>query len=119
MPPETIADTDALLRRLALNHVKPNGVLTSVAYQCRGFPDEEISVNLERLSSVEHTMMPKPGAGVARVEAGPVRQLGLRVEHDPVPDNYSHSLIKGASTIEKCRQLSEITTILVFPRPRI
>jgi len=43
------------------------------------------------------------------------RNIGLDVRHDPVEENYSHSLITGASSKMHCRELAEGTDLLVEP----
>jgi hypothetical protein len=42
-------------------------------------------------------------------------ELGLRVRHDPMPDNPAHCLIEGATNRAICQILADHTTIVVAP----
>jgi len=110
-----IAHDDELYRRIAPDFFKADGTVSSGAYKVKGQPDKEISVNLKYLTTIEETLRDRPTFGVGSLIARSARDLGLEVVHDPQPDNYAHSLIKGASTKTHCSKLAEATTIIKEP----
>ena len=111
---ETIADGDALYRRLAPDHINPDGSVNSAAFKLRGKPDPSISVDLARLTSLGESIAvaSRPGFRLGLLVAALPRSIGLVVRHDPLPENHAHSLIEGENTKSRCRQLAEGTTLL-------
>jgi hypothetical protein len=111
IPPVEIADDDFLYRRLAPDHMNPDGTVNSNAFKRNGHPDPEPSVELERLTSAAEALAraPSPQFRLGRLRAGDVRALGLAVSHAPTEDNPAHSLIRGNNRKATCRQLAEIT----------
>lgn len=78
--PITIRDEDELYRRLVPTNIDKLGFVNSSAYKLNGHPDNNVSVNLARMSSVEETasQAPKPGAGVGSLVARLPRSLSSR-----------------------------------------
>ena len=115
--PVAIQDSDELLRRLVPTHIDREGRVNSSAYKFHGYPDNNISVNLAHLSSIDETaaQAPKPGAGVGSLATAVPRSLSFDVVHDPKPGNEAHSEIRGGNTKEKCRLLAEKTVLLRLP----
>lgn len=107
-----IDDDDELYRRIAPDHFKTDGTVSSGAYKLKGKPDKEISVNLAYLSTIEKTLENRPNFGVGSLIARYPREIGLEVVHDPLPDNEAHSLIKGATTKKQCSDLADNTKVL-------
>src|SRR5690242_2711206 len=120
-PREPIGPADELLRWLApRGHVHEDGTVLSNAYKRNGKPDPDISVDLGRLTTPAETVARalQPGSGVGIVQAAVPLQAGLEVIHTPLPENYAHSSIRGA-TRQHCRLLAEATRVVIPPRPTI
>ncbi len=116
-----IEDSDWLFRRLHPACFKKNGALSSTTFKLNGFPEREISVDLARLTNPMESVHRAPRAGfrLGQLQARGPRQLGFKVIHDPLRypekpecDNESHSLIKGENTMELCRELAKLVTVL-------
>lgn len=114
---EEIADGDELYRRIAPGAVRPDGTVSRVAYMRNSQPDDEISVDLARLTTPERSIEPIKGRGfgLGALVAGYPRSLGFAVRHDPLPTNHAHSLIAGPSTRQTCRHLADNTRHLAEP----
>lgn len=117
MPLETIADSDDLHRRLAPSHVTA-GVVNSAAFVTNRMPDNEISVDLARLTTPEQTLRDRPHFGIGSIRAAAARKLGFEAIHDPLPDNHAHSLLRGQNSKPLCRLLAEQTVLIVAPRQK-
>ena len=113
---EVIADDDELYRRLAPMMVKRDGTVSSVAYVKNGQPDNEMSVDLARLTTTAQTLASRPSFGIGVITARVPRGIGFEVIHDPLPGNAAHTLIRGQSSKEKCRLLASETRVIVHPR---
>lgn len=113
--PEIVLDEDELHRRLAPHVVKPDGTVASVAYARNGEPDDEISVDLARLTTTAATLASRPRFGIGSIVARVPRRIGFEVIHDPIVDNAAHALIRGESSKEKCRLLAQETRIVIHP----
>ena len=96
--------------------VKRDGTVSSVAYVRNGQPDNEISVDLARLTTTAETLASRPGFGVGAIVARIPRQIGFEVIHDPLPVNAAHTLIRGQNSREKCRLLASETRVVIHPR---
>jgi hypothetical protein len=110
-----IAVGDSLYRRLPRETVRL-GRVTRGAYYVRGEPDPAVSVDLARLTTPEETRLRAPRPERFGIGALPARipiELGLRVRHDPLPDNPAHCLIEGATTRAICQSLADDTTIVI------
>ena len=107
-----IGDDDDLYRLIFPDFVR-DGVISSAAYQRSRMPDPAISVNLARLTTIEATLAPQAGRGhyLGVLPAAIPRGLGLTVEHDPIPGNIAHALIRGATTKAVCEQLAFATRL--------
>jgi hypothetical protein len=111
---ETIADGDELYRRLAPDHINPDGSVNSAAFKLRGKPDPGISVDLAHLTMPRESLAAanRSGFRLGSLVAALPRSIGLIVRHDPLPENRAHSLIEGENTKARCRKLAEGTTLL-------
>jgi hypothetical protein len=135
---EAIADDDWLYRRLALNHIRSDGTVNRTAFMRNSVPpgkgkepDPEVSVDLARLTvspnSPAATLATagKPNQGIAAIQAGFPRQLGLDVIHAPIMDppelrNPAHGLILGNASeqaMELCDSMATAISahILIYP----
>jgi hypothetical protein len=112
-----IADDDALYRRIAPHCFKRDGTISSSAFMTNNVPDDQISVDLARLTTADESLAraPRPGFGLGDLLASEPRRLGFTVRHDPIPENPAHALIEGQNTKELCRRLAE--KLLVLRRP--
>jgi len=116
-----IEDSDSLFRRLHVACFKKNGSLTSATFKLNGFPENDISVDLARLTTPGESVnrAGKPGFRLGTLQARGPRQLGFDVVHDPQRfpdtserDNESHTLITGENTSEHCRELAKLVTVV-------
>jgi hypothetical protein len=114
---EEIADGDELYRRIAPGAIRPDGSMSRAAYMRNSQPDDEISVDLGRLTTPECSLEPVKGRGfgLGALLAGFPRSLGLAVRHDPLPTNRAHALIVGTTTRQTCRLLADQTRLVVTP----
>ena len=93
----SIDNKDFLLRRISVSpsYIKPDGTITSFAFSLRKGEDG-ISTDLERLANYEISIQDKTKYRLAKINAGIIRNDindGLDCIHNPLPDNYAHSLI--------------------------
>ena len=92
-----IGNEDFLLRRIPIspNYIKPDSSVSSFAFSLRKGEDG-ISVDLERLANPEVSILDRTRFRLARINAGYIRNEindGLDCIHNPLPENYAHSLI--------------------------
>ena len=113
--PQEIHGSDDLYRRIAPDHVNPDGTINSGAFKTR--PPEGISVNLARLTTPEETLRRRPTFGLGNLKAAIPIGLGLSVRHAPVPDNDAHSLIEGQTTRAIRHEMAEAADLLISPDP--
>jgi hypothetical protein len=112
-----ISDDDYVFRRVPINpsYIKPDGSITSYAF-CKKRDEDGLSVDLERLTTPEITIMDKTRFKLRCINVGDVRNKindGLNVVHDPVDGNLAHSLITGNITGSKQKQLMKHSTDMV------
>lgn len=69
-------------------------------------PDGDVSVYLESETTPAHITREYPGTYVAQVEVGAIREQGLDVERDPIPDNPAHCNITGRKSRGKARAIA-------------
>jgi hypothetical protein len=105
-----VVNDDHVLRRVPTylpNYIKPDGSISSLAYYKKR-DENGISVNLERLSSYNEAVLGDSRFRLLRLNVGKIRVVindGLEVIHDPVEQNFAHSLIIGTITENKKKQL--------------
>src|SRR5689334_14570917 len=112
------AEDDLYRRLLPKDHVAPDGsAVLPTAFMRKWRPDPSLSVDLAKLTTPDATLAraPRPGFGLGTLKAGVPMALGLTVRHDPLPDNYAHTLIEGVGSKEHCRRLADATTVLRSP----
>jgi hypothetical protein len=95
---EEVGDGDNLLRRVIFtnpSYIRPDQSVTSFAFFPRKFNGvaESLSVDIERLTTYETSIVDRFNYRLYAVSALRVRQIGLDCEHNPLPDNYAHALI--------------------------
>jgi len=114
---ESIAADDGLYRRLAPHCVKPDGTVASATFMTRGYPDDEISVHLARLTtpSVVLRLANRSHFGVGLLMASLPRAQGFEVVHDPTEGDGSHTLVRGTNSKIKCKRLAEGTVVILAP----
>jgi len=113
----TIDDTDFLLRRVPFTdprYIKDDGTISSFAFKPRKGEDG-LSVDIERLTAYEASILNRGKFRLYRLEARIPRQLGLECVHDPQPGNDAHALIKGTFTSSISRQLARQATRVSEP----
>lgn len=94
---EEIEDSDTLLRRVPYKdpkYIKDDGTLSSLAYTPRK-QDRGLSVNIERLTTYEESILNIRRFRLFAHKALKFRELDLECEHNPLPKNKSHALVIG------------------------
>lgn len=113
--PVKITDEDRLLRRVDFlnpDFIKPDGTPASSSFSLK--KDEDgLSVDLERLTSHEKSVVSREKYRLFSIDASFTSSLGLVNVHDPKPDNYAHSLIKGKISRTIARKLA-IESVLIM-----
>ena len=110
----SVEDHDVLYRRLAPHCLTEGGGVTSAAFKTNGKPDHAISTDLARMTTPDESVNRQGRAGFQlgeMVARGP-RELGFRVDHDPLPNNKAHTLIVGANTMGLCRKLARLVHVV-------
>ena len=92
-----IGNEDFLLRRIPISpsYIKPDGSISSFAFTLKKGEDG-ISTDLERLADKDKSVLDRTKYRLAKINAGIIRNDindGLDCKHNPLPDNYAHSLI--------------------------
>lgn len=112
-----ILDKHNVLRRFLspnppyISFVKDDGTICSTCFQLRK-GENGLSVDLEHLTTIEKSISDKSKYKLLKLNVGRIRNTNLNVEHDPIEDNYSHSLIMGNLDKKSSRQLASISSIL-------
>ena len=116
----SIGNEDNLLRRIPIlpNYIKPDGSLSSFAFSLRKGEDG-ISTDLERLTNHQTSVLDRTRFRLARINAGVIRNKindGLDCIHNPLPENYAHSLIvsqTGKITDSKSRMMARKAEVVL------
>lgn len=114
-----ILDSDFILRRVPTylpNYIKPDGTITSRAYQKKR-DEDGISVDLEKLSSFTKATLGDKRFRLLKLNVGIIRHDindGLNTIHNPLPENDAHSLIIGHITESKQKQLLRKSVEVIF-----
>ena len=85
-----ILDEDDLYRRVISLWIKDNGKPSSAAFQNTSGTND-MSVDLDRLTTPELTASVQEGCGVASFPAELARINKQKVLHTPIPENCAHS----------------------------
>ncbi|HOM90393.1 MAG TPA: hypothetical protein PKW65_06690 [Bacteroidia bacterium] len=105
----TIGNDDFLLRRFPLahpNYIRPDGSISSFAYQPSSRDIDGLSVDLEKLTTPKVTVQDPNIFGLLKIKGGSIRAVpDLDCVHNPVDGNDAHSLIIGKITKSKKNQL--------------
>lgn len=115
----SIGNEDNLLRRIPIlpNYIKPDGSISGFAFSLRKGEDG-ISTDLERLTSHQTSVLDRTKFRLAKVNAGIIRNEindGLDCMHNPLPENYAHSLIvsqTGKITGSKSRAMARKSEVV-------
>lgn len=100
-----IEDEDKLLRGVHQNFVKEEGKISSGVFIQRG---TRLSVDAEKLTTIQIFFSRHPQSiEIARIIAGYVRQLNLKVYHEPTVDNPAHTIIDGTITRAIAKKLAK------------
>lgn len=106
-----VKDIDELLRRVPKvpSHYN-NGRITSAAFKPK--PGEDgLSVDILCLTTIEISIKDVSKFFAALLTAKDVIKEGCECVHDPIPENYSHALIKGI-TRQISKKLSELCKVI-------
>ena len=99
---------DELYRRLASNHIRPDGSVNSAAFKTGDVYDTEISVDIAKLTNPQESVdrVGRAGFRLCRVKAKHPRSLGFTVAPDPLPNNRAHALLTGENNKTTSRALA-------------
>ena len=114
-----IGNEDFLFRRIPVipSHIKPDGSISRAAFSLRKGEDG-ISTDLERLANPGISVLDRTRFSLARINAGFIRTQindGLDCIHNPLPENYAHSLITsqtGKISDTKSRAMAKSAVII-------
>ncbi len=114
-----IGNDDFLLRRIPISpsYIKPDGSISSFAFSLKKGEDG-ISTDLERLADKNKTVLDRTKFRLAKINAGFIRNDindGLDCIHNPLPENYAHSLITsrtGKISDSKSRAMARNTEVI-------
>jgi len=115
--PVNIEENDRLLRRVQFLHpdfIKPNGTPSSASFSLKT-GEKGLSVDIERLTTYEKSILDKTRFRLFYLYASLTVQLGLTNQHDPQPDNYAHTLIMGNISRSVSRLLASAAKRLHYP----
>lgn len=105
-----IDDNDDLYRRISpAQYYEKEGRPASAAFR-----DFELSVDWSKYTTPERTLRGYPSHHLASFKAIVPRQLNQEVKHDPVPDNYAHSLVIGKKTLSIARKLARSCKFIIL-----
>jgi hypothetical protein len=65
---------------------------------------------LALLANANDALAEWPNCGLARLVTGEIRQLGLQVEADPLPNKPAHALVLGKKTKSIARRLARMAS---------
>ncbi len=107
-----LLDPDELYRGVHPDWVKPNGEISSGA-----FDGDEMSVDIAKKTTPERSWnrMRKIQAGMASVTVRLARSLKQEVRHHPLPLNHAHGLVVGKKTSSVRKQFARKATWVVRP----
>ncbi len=116
---ENVKDEDRLLRRVwypSPGHVREDMTVTSLAFKLRRNKNETgLSVDIERLTTLEKSIADTSRFRLFRITAGVVRSIGCECIHKPEADNYAHAEITGNITNSVSSQLAKAAVFVRFP----
>ena len=106
----SIQEKDELLKRVPKvpSHFN-DGRITSAAFKPKSGEDG-LSVDILRLTTIENSIKDPAKFLAAIIISEDATKAGCESIHDPVPENYSHALIKGI-TKQIARKLSEMCKV--------
>ena len=111
-----IGNNDNLLRRFPLahpNYFRPDGTVSSYAYCPDKSDTDGLSVNVEKLTTIQASVIDKNQFGLLRISAGNVRTVdGLDCFHNPIEGNDAHGLITGNISKSKRSQLIGLSSVI-------
>ena len=119
---EQILNEDRALRRIEFlnpDFIKEDGVPASSAFSLKRVENGEwesgISVDIERLTTYEKSIQDIRRFRLFALQVSFVRSIGFECEHDPIPGNYAHALIKGNFTRSLQRKLARNSVRIIYP----
>ncbi len=115
-----IGNDDFLLRRIPISpsYFKPDGSISKFAFSLKKSEDG-ISTDLERLADKDKSVLDRTRFRLAKINAGFIRNDindGLDCMHNPLPENYAHSLITSTSgkiSDSKSRKMAGNATVVL------
>lgn len=114
---EIIGPDDRLLRRVQFldpNFIKDDGTPASSSFSLKSGEDG-LSVDLERLTTYPRAIQDRSRFRLFALCAEYTVSLGLENVHDPIEDNYAHTLMKGNITRGIARKLASNAVRINYP----
>ena len=113
--PEPLHPRDEFLRLIKPIYYHPEtGKVYSQAFQNTTGTDR-MSVNCERLSSVDDTLAENPGQGVAQLSTELCVSLHQTLDHTPDDDNHAHCDVVGEKPQRVRKALRDGAKLLAVP----
>jgi len=113
---------DSLLRRVQFLDplfIKEDGTPASSSFTLKKLKDgrfeDGLSVEVERLTTFQTAIQDVNRFRLFALTVAYVQSLELACEHDPLPDNFAHALIKGNISRSVARKLAQGTVRIPFP----
>jgi hypothetical protein len=95
----------------SITYLKDNGEICSSCFNLRPI-ELGISVDIEHLTTYEKSIKDRTKYRLLLLNAGEVQNINLITEHDPEPENFAHSLIKGKIDRKTSKKLAVLSKIL-------
>lgn len=112
---ENITEVDEVWRRIPNAppdfFIKPNGVPSSSCFQLKR-DEDGLSVDLARLTNFQKSILDSRRFFLYGILTGGIRNMGLEVRHDPLANNYAHSLITGDHSKSTARKLAKESYVI-------
>ena len=117
-----ILSEDRLLRRVQFldpNFVKEDGTPASSSFTLRRLEDgtfeDGLSTELEKLTTYPAAIQDVARFRLYALTAEFIQSLDLKCEHDPLPENFAHALIKGNINRKIARKLAQQAVKIPYP----
>ncbi|MBK8565777.1 MAG: hypothetical protein IPN76_21150 [Saprospiraceae bacterium] len=117
-----ILPEDRLLRRVQFldpNFIKEDGSPASSSFTLKrlenGDLEEGLSTDIEKLTAYPTAIQDDSRFRLYALVTEFIQSLGLQCEHDPLPENHAHALIKGNISRSIARKLAQQAIKIDYP----
>jgi hypothetical protein len=113
----TLGRDERLWRRIRADQLKTEDGRVRPSSAAFRDSTNEVSVHLASLTTTATALERFPGFSLAELTVGFVRDLGLSVVRDPLPDDPSHAFICPCPSKGKANRLSREAVLVVVGSP--